>query len=369
MRKPTLWRLFHSDSTRPIQLAEVLHVHLAHAPLTAVLAQIGDKQRIYLALDGCSGCLEGRCLPGCRADLLRRALCAAEIGELSLVPEGLAARPYSHAVLALPGREAQPLDGALLQSWSDARMVLHWRSWRGTSLVATALLLASQECDPAAALRAYGWKSFPLPGALLRRADQPIPPALPLGKRWQGSPYLPQPVTEPAIAPFVASIDRAPSEIDAMLAGWLRAAIDQPGQALRETEEVHSDSMLSVSTHTERTNRWPAGPGGMPPEVLGQLIPQIFAEPTFRSTRKGQSGISKGRLAGLRHPYLGESNARVLIVWLDRAGLLASPEDGQSAWRAPRIFVTDDLDAIAAKLSATPLPTLEDVRSAYGGEQ
>jgi len=40
----------------------------------------------------------------------------------------------------------------------------------------------------------------------------------------------------------------------------------------------------------------------MPPEVLGRLMPQILAEPTFRSTRRGQSGISKRRLVGLRPP-------------------------------------------------------------------
>lgn len=106
----------------------------------------------------------------------------------------------------------------------------------------------------------------------------------------------------------------------------------------------------------------------MPPEVLAQLIPQILAEPTFRSTRRGQSGISKGRLAGLHHPALGEANARTLMVWLDRAGLLMQPEDGQIPWRAPRVFMTDDLDEIAAKLRETP-PSIEMVRAAYGGDQ
>jgi hypothetical protein len=118
----------------------------------------------------------------------------------------------------------------------------------------------------------------------------------------------------------------------------------------------------------ERDSRWPVGPGDMPPDVLGQLIPQILAESTFRSTRRGQSGISKGRLAGLRHPYLGEANARTLMVWLDRASLLSPPEDGQSPWGAPRVFVIDDMDAIAELLRATPLPTPDEVRSAYGGD-
>jgi hypothetical protein len=152
-----------------------------------------------------------------------------------------------------------------------------------------------------------------------------------------------------------------------MLAGWLRAAIDQPEQAQREGEAARREPVVTAAVIAS-DSRWPAGPGKMPPDVLGELIPQILAEPTFRSTRRGQSGISKGRLAGLRHPYLGEANARSLMVWLDRAGLLTSPEDGQSPWRAPRVLATDDLDVIAAKLKATPLPISDDVRAAYGGD-
>lgn len=365
----TLWRLenisVQMDIDAPL-VADVLRVHLAHAPLTAVLMQIGAAQRLYLALDGCPGCADGRCLPGCRADLLRRALRASGAGELALVREGLAARPYAQAVLALPSQDAQPLDGALLSAWSDARLILHWRTWTGDMLAATALLLTGEGPDPLAVVRACRWQAFALRGPLRRWVMQPIPAALPLGRRWYGAPYLPQPLSSVDEQP-VSKLEEHPSaEVDGMLAGWLRAAIDQPGQAQAEFEAAQQKP--GIATAVTESSHWPVGPGGMPPEVLGQLIPQILAEPTFRSTRKGQSGISKGRLAGLRHPYLGESNARTLMVWLDRAGLLASPEDGQSLWRAPRIFVTDDLDAIAAKLKGTPLPTLEDVRSAYGGE-
>ncbi len=369
----TLWRLenisVQMDIDAPL-VADVLRVHLAHAPLTAVLMQIGAAQRLYLALDGCPGCADGRCLPGCRADLLRRALRASGVGELALVREGLAARPYAQAVLALPSRDAQPLDGALLSAWSDARLILHWRNWTGDMLAATALLLTGEGPDPLAVVRACRWQTFALLGPLRRRVIQPIPAALPLGRRWYGAPYVPQPLSSVDEQPVSEQEEHAPAEVDRMLAAWLRAAIDQPQQAQRELEAAGQEQVAAISlVQVASDTRWPVGPGGMPPEVLGQLIPQILAEPTFRSTRKGQSGISKGRLAGLRHPYLGEASARVLMVWLDRAGLLAQPEDGQSAWRAPRIFVTDDLDVIAAKLKATPLPTLEDVRSAYGGEQ
>jgi hypothetical protein len=368
MNDPTLWRFAWRDTTLANKATEVLRIHLAHAPLTTVLMQIGDAQRLYLALDGCSGCADGRCLPGCRADLLRRALRASGVGELSLVREGLAARPYSHAVLALPSRDAQPIDGALLSAWSDARLILHWRNWTGGMLAATALLLTGEGPDPLAVVRACRWQTFALLGPLRRRVMQPIPAALPLGRRWYGMPYLPHPISRVEEQPVSEQEEHAPAEADRMLAAWLRAAIDQPQQAQREAETARQEPVI-VAPVIESDSRWPAGPGGMPPEVLGRLIPQILAEPTFHSTRRGQSGISKGRLAGLRHPYLGEANARTLMVWLDRAGLLASPEDGQSSWRAPRMLATDDLEAITAKLKATPLPTPDDVRSAYGGEQ
>lgn len=172
----TLWRLenisVQMDIDAPL-VADVLRVHLAHAPLTAVLMQIGAAQRLYLALDGCPGCADSRCLPGCRADLLRRALRASGVGELALVREGLAARPYAQAVLALPSRDAQPLDGALLSAWSDARLILHWRTWTGDMLAATALLLTGEGPDPLAVVRACRWQAFALRGPLRRRSCSP----------------------------------------------------------------------------------------------------------------------------------------------------------------------------------------------------
>jgi hypothetical protein len=189
-----------------------------------------------------------------------------------------------------------------------------------------------------------------------------------VGKRWQAPPYLPLPIAEVKESPPDSTqLEQAPAAVDGMLAGWLRAAIDQPAQAQHEAEAARQEPVFTA-TVLDRYSHWPAGPGGMSPEVLGELIAQILAEPTFRSTRRGQSGITKGRLAGLRHPALGEANARTLMVWLDRASLLMQPEDGQSAWRAPRVFITDDLDEIAEMLRETPLPTPDEVRSAYGGD-
>jgi hypothetical protein len=71
-------------------LAAGLRLHLAHAPLTSTLVQIGDPQRAYVALDGCGGCLRGRCEPGCRVELLRRLLRLKGRHEHALGPDARA---------------------------------------------------------------------------------------------------------------------------------------------------------------------------------------------------------------------------------------------------------------------------------------
>jgi len=94
---------------------------------------------------------------------------------------------------------------------------------------------------------------------------------------------------------------------------------------------------------------------------------QLLTEPSFQSERRGQSGLSKGRLTGLKPLGLSEADARALMVWFDRAGILAQPEVGQSPWRAPRPFAVSDREAIAAQLQMTPLPSADEVRATYGG--
>lgn len=147
--------------------------------------------------------------------------------------------------------------------------------------------------------------------------------------------------------------------LDQRLNRWLTLVLADPRAALEESKPAAAEPGPSI---------WPAGPEEMSPAVLGALVAQLLAEPRFQSERKGQSGISKGRLARLNAPGLTESVARSLMVWFDRAGVLAPPEDGQSPWRAPRPFALSDLDQIAAKLRATPLPTGAEVQAAYRGE-
>lgn len=150
--------------------------------------------------------------------------------------------------------------------------------------------------------------------------------------------------------------------IDALLTEWLTTALEAPAAFLAEhatTQDVSS---------TEEASDWPVGPGALSPSILAALVPQLLAEPSFRSERAGQSGITKGRLASLKHAQLTEQTARALMVWFERAAVLAPAAGGGGPWRAPRTFVTDDVAQIAERLRATPLPSKSDIRAAYGGD-
>jgi hypothetical protein len=150
--------------------------------------------------------------------------------------------------------------------------------------------------------------------------------------------------------------------IDALLAEWLTTALEAPAALL--AEHATAQRMSSM----EEESNWPTGPGALSPSILAVLVPQLLAEPSFRSERAGQSGITKGRLASLKHAQLTEQTARALMVWFERAGVLAPAAGGGGPWRAPRTFVTDDVAQIAERLRGTPLPSESDVRAAYGGD-
>lgn len=372
MAHVNFWQLRMPDKRMPAlaPFAPIVAPYLAHAPLTATLVRLGAAQRVYLALAGCAGCAAGRCVPGCRAALLGRALSAAGVGEI--IPVGaLAARPYRRFAIATPTRSARPLTDAALQEWDEARLVVHWPAGSGPRLACGVTLLVGRDGpEPARLLREHGWRAYSVHPQLARAIRSPVPHgAWPTG-RWCGAPFLPLPARTPLLLPAppetVDALPPAPqtaasSVVDTLLATWLATAIDHSATLRASPPEP------PVETATEDAT-WPAGPGGLTPAALGALIPRLLAEPSFRSERPGQSGITKGRLAGLRDAALTEAAARALMVWLDRAGVLAPPANGQSPWRAPRTFALDDLAQLAARLRATPLPSPEEVRAAYGGD-
>ena len=202
----SLWRLDGATVplAQPDRLEQGLRLHLQHAELTAVLMRIGDQQQAYVALRGCAGCVQGRCVPGCYVELLRRLLRACDAGTLHAVAGGLATRPYRRVALAWPTAKAQPLECLSLAPWPEARISIHWRG--GSQQIACTALLAvgADGPEPAEALRAAGWRAWGLPGTLGRKlANSPIPPSLPFPRTWPHAPALlwPQPVAAQATCP------------------------------------------------------------------------------------------------------------------------------------------------------------------------
>jgi hypothetical protein len=363
MRSTALWRLEPASDgpaeTEP--LADDLRVYLAHAALTSILVRIGSRERAYLALESCAGCIAGRCVPGCRTDLVRRALHAR--GGASLIPAeaGLATRPYTRLAYAWPQSGAKPLRADLLAGWSELRLVVRWSRTAGRRLRCAALLhIDGEGPSPQQVLRRLGWAALPILPPLQRWFAQPLPVGLLWSTPWSHEAFLLTPTT--TSQPTPAETDPlAGIAVDGLLAEWLAGAIDAPTALLQEEAALQQHAAEAASRD------WPAGPGSLTAAVLAELVPQLIAEPSFHSARAGQSGITKGRLVSLKHPALTETTARSLMVWLDWAGVLAPPEGGQGAWRAPRRFATEDLATIAAQLKATPLPRDEEIRRAYGG--
>jgi hypothetical protein len=363
---PSLWRLA-PRSEAPAQVAETqlqdaLRLHLRYRPLTSVLMRIGDMYQQYIVVHGCAGCAHERCLPGCAAEMLRRALAAYAPGwNMQLVPHGLATRPYTRVRYAIPRQHAQTLAAGLLQPWPEARLIVSWQGEGNRLSVGALLAVGADGPNPHEALVAQHWYPLPLLSRLTQRwAGAAIPPTLAFASSRGLTPTLlhePSLPAQPHHVPAPPHRDRVPDTLDATMADWLQQILVQPRMALAP-EPI---------PHDEEPSPWPTGPGTLTPAALGTLIEQLLVEPSFQSDRKGQSGLSKGRLVGLKHPGLSETSARTLMVWLDRAGVLAPPDEGQHPWRTPRPFALTDSALIATKLHATPLPSDDDVRAAYGG--
>jgi hypothetical protein len=169
MSTRSLWRIDGLEagvSMDSEKLAAGLRLHLQHASLQTTLVQVGNIQRSYVALASCTGCARDTCEPGCYVALLRRLLHAAA-PSLTLAPvsRGLRARPYTTFIICWPGKDAVALDGALLTTWPEARLSLHWTRAPHDG-VAVGGLLAVADADTAlrAVLREMGWR-----GAVLAR--------------------------------------------------------------------------------------------------------------------------------------------------------------------------------------------------------
>jgi hypothetical protein len=365
----TLWRLegatteFLPDATG---LAAGLRLHLAHAPLTSTLVQIGDVQRAYVALDGCGGCLRGRCEPGCRVELLRRLLRASLDGAtLQTVPRGLAACPYARVALAWPGRNARPPAGAILAAWEEARLSIHWqRGPRATITVSALLATGVGEGDPARILTELGWNALPLPPSLLSRIERGSLPLLKVGRVWHNEPTLLLPAAGEVVPAATEQSPPATDELaDAPTTSPLAQALDRILALAREPAPATGATTGLAGTREADAagSPWPAGPGRMRPAEVATLVERLLSDPAIIAATP--PGVTKGRLRDLVEPGLAEP----LLAWLDAAGVLAEPSRPELRWREPRPLRECEPEAIAEGLRRTPLPDDPAVQAALGG--
>jgi hypothetical protein len=214
---PTLWRVeYEGPHTEPLPAAlfDGLRLHVVHSQLISVAMRIGERQRSYVVLDGCAGCVCDRCRLGCPAALFRRLLDSLDAGLILRAvapPQGLARRPYTRSAFGWPGSSAEVLDSAVLEPWEDARLAIYWRRYGSAICCSTLLLTGETGPDPRDVLHAHGWRACAAPAPMLRRWSEPaIPPTLPFGRPWQaplflllprsGAGILDDPETEPATA-------------------------------------------------------------------------------------------------------------------------------------------------------------------------
>jgi hypothetical protein len=106
----------------------------------------------------------------------------------------------------------------------------------------------------------------------------------------------------------------------------------------------------------ETAPQWPAGPQGMSPQAIGELVERLLTAPEIVAA--APSGVTRRRLAALLPPPQREA-ARVLYAWFDAAGILAEPLAEELRMREPRPLRSDNRNWIAAQLAATPIPSQE----------
>jgi hypothetical protein len=407
MPQHLLWRLTGATQetlTQPERLVNGLTLHLRYADVLTVLVQIGHHQQAYVVLHGCGSCAQGRCAPGCTADLLRRLLAACFPGAtMQLATSGMARRPYERLSVAVPTPATQPLDGTLLHGWNEARVQLLWRGRRRGVQCAVLLAVGADGPSPAAVLQTHGWQPRPLVTWLAGRTlTTPIPHLQTLPRRTHLAPALLLPIppttlpgSEVAEAGFVvdgqpggnghygsgdATVVPTVSDAllrtldDAALAAWLQsalraAALPTPMQdRLAVLEAAVPDEPMSTIHGAATASSWPAGPYDLAPQAVAHLLRELTTHPAFTGgSQASQIGVVKGRL--IKVLGLSEAVAAALMVWLDAAQVLSAPIRPDDRWRRPRPLATTDLNQIAAYLMATPIPSAMAIQAAYGDDR
>ena len=117
---------------------------------------------------------------------------------------------------------------------------------------------------------------------------------------------------------------------------------------------------LADAAHT----RWPHGPGALDPRAMDEVMMLVLTHPTV--TLGMEAGLTKKRLARVL-PEEWRQYVAPLVVWFDRAGILAPPPNADEPWSTPRPLALTDPDAVATRLHATTVPTMLEARLALQG--
>lgn len=153
--------------------------------------------------------------------------------------------------------------------------------------------------------------------------------------------------------------------------GWLRALLE------RDQHPAAHDAAAAPppppgapaapgSTPAARAAGWPDGPAPLTSGDLAALMAQALTAPAIVAGQDDQRGLSKRRLADLLPLPQAQARAAadVLLVWFDQAGILGAPRL-PGRLHHPRPLRVTELDALATRLRATPLPDEEAVRAAW----
>jgi hypothetical protein len=342
-----IWKLEYPEQTQSAQPPD-LTLHVRHATLTCICMRVGERAQSYVAGEACVGCVTARCLPGCRAQLLRRTLASAGI-RMSAVPlrRGLAQRPYCRAALALPSRGARLPDAQALASWQEARLCVSWRMRGGRLWVGLLLRVGDDGPPPALELRHHGWLALPASPRL----------------QWLAAPLGPLPRSAPGAGPRLFG----PVEV-AVCAPAMLAVPQQPVSA---DDDRYAEALRSLEALDRRSLSEQAGAAaGQAPAIESQRLRHILhtlvTSAEFTEGRPGRVGLAASRLS--RVLGLRQHEARMLLAWLDSAGLVAPPADPARPWIMPRPLLACDIDLIAARLQSQPPPDEAQVRVLFGGQ-
>ena len=163
-----------------------------------------------------------------------------------------------------------------------------------------------------------------------------------------------------AILEGTANLQR--NSVSASTAGTAKAL--GASSPVRQATTVNVAAVV-VPPPVPEASPFPRGPGEgrakMLPKDVAAFVECVIAAP--ESSQVAEPGVNRKRISALLTEVFKEHSA-ALFVWLDYAGLLDEPYDDAAPYRRVRRLLTLDSATIAERLSATPVPSLQEITAA-----